>query len=444
MIKVSCPHYGNKIKLVAADIINTNKGNKTIIHAKNDIDINVVNTSRQYHSTYDDRNYKHIEQNQEIGSNVKSMSDLYLIADNGKLSTEQRNSVAAIGGIIGSAVGASTGNVNDLAMGNTAGSRAVENNWLSNSYGIKLLSNEEKMLHQKLCHYGICGMDHYQEAYLAATSKEEKEQVIQAYLEAKAKAGETLVALQKEGVLTPEESVLLRTSYADKMLKGAQKAQENQDRLIGTTPYDINGYNWTPGAMISDAGNNLFNLTTEQLGVQGILSKGDVSAWKDRNFVVAGFVESTVPVGDPRIQINLDNPLTMMVMIAKAKQGIKSDDLKGKNWKFNPEKDIDLRGTQATHRDALNIAFKKTGVPREQFTVTRWGLDKNGKSIPTEYRAPNGAAVNMDIPEWNNVKVNGNLGEGPYSPHIGYQTPGKGKNKIRGHIFIDDVPATRD
>lgn len=49
----------------------------------------------------------------------------------------------------------------------------------------------------------------------------------------------------------------------------------------------------------------------------------------------------------------------------------------------------------------------------------------------------------MDIPEWNNVKSNGKLGNGPHQPHIGYQTPGKGNNKIRGHIFVDDIPVTR-
>lgn len=49
----------------------------------------------------------------------------------------------------------------------------------------------------------------------------------------------------------------------------------------------------------------------------------------------------------------------------------------------------------------------------------------------------------MDIPELNNVKPDGTLGEGPHQPHIGYQTPGKGACRIRGHIFVDNVPATR-
>ena len=117
--------------------------------------------------------------------------------------------------------------------------------------------------------------------------------------------------------------------------------------------------------------------------------------------------------------------------------------LTGNNWQFNPAKDVDLRGTGATHHDALDEAFKRTGVPRDQFKPTKFGKTADGKSIPVEYEGPNGANVNMDIPEWNNVKPGGVLGEGPHQPHIGYQTPGKGAARTRGHIFIDKVPATR-
>ncbi|MBR9879219.1 MAG: hypothetical protein GYB17_06855 [Gammaproteobacteria bacterium] len=115
--------------------------------------------------------------------------------------------------------------------------------------------------------------------------------------------------------------------------------------------------------------------------------------------------------------------------------------LEGKNWEFNPEKDLDLRGTGKSHHDGLTEAFRRTGVPREQFEVTKWGTDVNGKSVPVEWQAPNGANVNMDIPEWNNVGGNGGLGNGPHAPHIGYQVPGKPRS--RGHIFVDNIPATR-
>lgn len=125
------------------------------------------------------------------------------------------------------------------------------------------------------------------------------------------------------------------------------------------------------------------------------------------------------------------------------KPATEKTNLTGNNWSFNPVKDLDWRGTGKTHLDGLNEAFKRTGVPKEQFKISKWGKTADGKSIPVEWEAPNGAKVNMDIPEFNNVKANNLLGEGPHQPHIGYQTAGKGKNRVRGHIFVDNVPATR-
>ncbi|MCX8534710.1 polymorphic toxin type 47 domain-containing protein, partial [Chryseobacterium luquanense] len=116
--------------------------------------------------------------------------------------------------------------------------------------------------------------------------------------------------------------------------------------------------------------------------------------------------------------------------------------LTGGKWKFNAIKDVDMRGG-ATHIMALEETFKRTGLPRESFQVTKWGKDVNGKSIPVEYQGPGGASVNMDIPVFNNVKAKGILGEGPHQPHVGYQTSGRKASRIRGHIFIDNVPATR-
>jgi uncharacterized protein YukE len=105
-------------------------------------------------------------------------------------------------------------------------------------------------------------------------------------------------------------------------------------------------------------------------------------------------------------------------------------------YKFKEGVDLDFRGTGKTYRDALNEAFIRTGVPRTEFTVTKWGKDANGKSFPVEWRAKNGAEVNIDI---------GHTKNGPDVPHIGYQTGGKrgGGGAIRGHILVDDVPVNR-
>ncbi|PIT48508.1 hypothetical protein BHC46_04650 [Snodgrassella alvi] len=103
-------------------------------------------------------------------------------------------------------------------------------------------------------------------------------------------------------------------------------------------------------------------------------------------------------------------------------------------WK--PGIDADLRGTGKTYQDALNQAFNKLGIDKSEFSVTKWGSDKNGKSFPTEYRViqgkNKGAEVNIDI---------GHDNYGPGVPHIGFQTPGK--NNITGHILVDEVPINR-
>ncbi|UXZ04810.1 polymorphic toxin type 47 domain-containing protein [Moraxella nasicaprae] len=99
--------------------------------------------------------------------------------------------------------------------------------------------------------------------------------------------------------------------------------------------------------------------------------------------------------------------------------------------------DIDLRNTGKTQKDALDLAFQKTGVSRSEFSVTKWAKGKNGKSFPVEYRVLSeknrGAEVNIDIGH----TKQGTLG----SPHIGWQTPGK--NNIVGHIFVDKVDVHR-
>lgn len=97
-----------------------------------------------------------------------------------------------------------------------------------------------------------------------------------------------------------------------------------------------------------------------------------------------------------------------------------------------------MRGTGTTVSDAVDAAFKKTGTPKEDFVVTKWGKDQYGKSHPVEWRAANGAEVSIDL---------GHPIESgaPTIDHIGWQTGGKRANGggMRGHIFVDKVPYNR-
>jgi hypothetical protein len=104
---------------------------------------------------------------------------------------------------------------------------------------------------------------------------------------------------------------------------------------------------------------------------------------------------------------------------------------KGGAWEFNPKVDARV----ANHDEAVREAFRRTGVPIDEFEVTQWGKTLEGKSIPVEWSVrsgPNrGAQVNMDDP-----RIVPTV-EGPQAPHVGYQSPGKrrGGGATRGHIF---------
>ncbi|WP_156952911.1 polymorphic toxin type 47 domain-containing protein [Deinococcus frigens] len=112
----------------------------------------------------------------------------------------------------------------------------------------------------------------------------------------------------------------------------------------------------------------------------------------------------------------------------------------GNGWTYNSKVDLDLRGSGLAQSDAVNEAFRRIGVPRDQFEITRWGKTAEGKSFPVEWRVTTGqhagAEVNIDWPHSKN---------GPEVPHVGYQTAGKrgSGGAVRGHILLDLVTCNR-
>jgi len=106
--------------------------------------------------------------------------------------------------------------------------------------------------------------------------------------------------------------------------------------------------------------------------------------------------------------------------------------------------DLDWRGSGKTYKDALDEAFNQTGLLKEEFKVTQWRKDINGKSFSVEWRAENGAEVSIDYAHYN-VDNNGNWITGSDAPHVGWQTGGKrsGGGAVRGHILLDEVPYGR-
>jgi hypothetical protein len=105
-------------------------------------------------------------------------------------------------------------------------------------------------------------------------------------------------------------------------------------------------------------------------------------------------------------------------------------------------KDVDWRNTGKTFQNGLDEAFKRTGVPRDQFKPTKWRKNVYGKSVPVEYVGLNNAEVSVDYPHKAPLSKSGEWQTRPDAPHIGWQV-GKGTNRTKGHIIIDSVPAGR-
>jgi hypothetical protein len=111
-----------------------------------------------------------------------------------------------------------------------------------------------------------------------------------------------------------------------------------------------------------------------------------------------------------------------------ASRGRNGEGLNTGNWKFDPKRDVDLRGVGSGYKDSVDAALDKLGMKRSDFTVTKWGKTKNGKSFPTEYRAANKAYIRVDSPTPSMTR------NGPTEPHINY---GGNKSTPSGHVFSD-------
>lgn len=104
------------------------------------------------------------------------------------------------------------------------------------------------------------------------------------------------------------------------------------------------------------------------------------------------------------------------------------------------ENDEDMRGEKgdkyALFHTALDKAFENTGCPREDFIITDDDVSQEGKTIPVEYQSETGAEVNVDFPHEKEHCVD--------TPHVGWKNGDKGKNRKKGHILLNFVPAGRN
>ena len=144
--------------------------------------------------------------------------------------------------------GNNRGNISNAQIAGVAGMNAVENNALINIKGESKLNFEERKINDKLKKAGVQIADDYQKRYDACVTDQCRQQVEKDYRKASEEANKIILNFYMTGQLTEEESKILLTSYATKMMQGAGESQ----RARGLRIVDINVNEWIPLARIAN------------------------------------------------------------------------------------------------------------------------------------------------------------------------------------------------
>ncbi|MDQ0706787.1 filamentous hemagglutinin [Pseudomonas sp. W3I7] len=186
------------------------------------------------------------------------------------LTQEQRETVSALSGLAaGLAGGIAGGDLNGAVTGGQAGTNAVQNNLLSNTYGVDRLDEKSLALYEKLKAAGIGSIDELQKRFTGCAGNGECERGIRnEYRQQEKQAGETLVELYKAGKLSQEEFGVLVTDYSIAMMEGVKKGQLSTDSAGYGDIYSLSGIDWTPLGMISNP------------YVDAIKNSGQIAEWR--------------------------------------------------------------------------------------------------------------------------------------------------------------------
>ena len=177
---------------------------------------------------------------------------LYGTSDSRKLTAEQKETVSNILSLAAAGTGAAVGNSTTAYGASRAAGNAVENNQLTNPYGVKHLNEKELAIYNILRKAGVEDVEPYQQAFNQAQTVEERDAIIQQMMEADERSAQKVYDAYMQGELTRDQ--LLDTyilSYAEKMMHGAGEG-EWANRKLGNAgfsespPYTYNGLSWTP------------------------------------------------------------------------------------------------------------------------------------------------------------------------------------------------------
>ena len=190
------------------------------------------------------------------GEAVGMLSEKLYGKEPSQLSESEKATVSAFAslaaGIAGGLVGGDTSTAANAAQ---AGKTTVENNLLSNKFGVDKLDEKGKALHKKLEDVGIGNSDDLQAQYVGCKGNSDCERNVRNEYRAQEKAaGEKLVALYQSGQLSKEEFNYLVTEYATAMLSGIEKGEKLSDTgfdWIGDI-YRLSGSDWTVAGQINN------------------------------------------------------------------------------------------------------------------------------------------------------------------------------------------------
>ena len=169
--------------------------------------------------------------------------------DPNRLPEEVKSTIRDLSSAVASVAGGITGgNISNAQIAGVAGMNAVENNALINIKGESKLNSEERKINEKLKKAGVQIADDYQKRYDACVTDQCRQQVEKDYRKASEEANKIILNLYMTGQLTEEESKILLTSYATKMMQGAGESQ----RARGPRIVDINVNEWIPSARIAN------------------------------------------------------------------------------------------------------------------------------------------------------------------------------------------------
>ncbi|MCO6509126.1 MAG: VENN motif pre-toxin domain-containing protein [Snodgrassella sp.] len=144
--------------------------------------------------------------------------------------------------------GITGGSLVNAQIAGVAGQNAVENNALINSNGESKLNAQERKINEKLKKAGVQNADDYQRKYDACKTEACRQQVKKDYIEATEQASKIILDLYRSGQLSTEESMILLTSYASKMMQGAGESQDG----LSTPIFNMDAQRWTPSGVIAN------------------------------------------------------------------------------------------------------------------------------------------------------------------------------------------------